>query len=74
MAVDMNEILLGEQAACLAAAARAHAQQMDFQEKLFAIQGTSVDLVEAAAAKELSKSGIATDMAGFNSAAQTPKA
>jgi len=65
MAIDMMEILQSEQAACITAAARAHAQQMDMQQKVFVRLESSVDLVEASAAKELSKAGLSTDLASI---------
>lgn len=63
--VDLNEILKAEQASNLAAMARAHTQQMDFQQKVFTRLESAVDLVEAAAAKELGKAGLSTDLASI---------
>jgi hypothetical protein len=57
MAVDLNELLSAEQASNLAAMARAHTQQMDFQQKVFTRLEATVDITEAAAAKELGKAG-----------------
>lgn len=57
MAVDLQEILLGEQGACIQAMARASLQQMDFQAKVFTRLEATVDITEAAAAKELGKAG-----------------
>ncbi|KKM14871.1 hypothetical protein LCGC14_1701770 [marine sediment metagenome] len=57
MAVDLNEILMAEQGACIQAVARAHAQQMDFQAKVFTRLEASIDLVEASAAQFLGKAG-----------------
>lgn len=65
MAVDLQEILLGEQAAVIASAARAHANIMDLQERAYLAKLVKVDLAEAAAAKELAKSGMAVDLAGI---------
>ena len=55
--VDLNELLRGEQASNLAAMARAHTQQMYFQEKVFTRLEATVDLIEGAAAKSLGKAG-----------------
>jgi len=55
--IDLNELLKGEQAACLAAAGRAHVQQMDFQQKVFTRLEATVDLIEGAAAQALGKAG-----------------
>jgi len=55
--VDLNELLRGEQASNLAAMARAHTQQMDFQEKVFTRLEATVDLIEGAAAQSLGKAG-----------------
>lgn len=57
MAVDLNELLMGEQASNLSAMARAHTQQMDFQQKVFTRLEATVDLIEAAAAQSLGKAG-----------------
>lgn len=57
MAVDLNELLQAEQASNIAAMARAHTQQMDFQQKVFTRLEATIDIVEAAAAKELGKAG-----------------
>lgn len=57
MAVDLGELLVGEQGACIQAAARAHTQQMDFQQKVFTRLEASVDLIEASAAQSLGKAG-----------------
>lgn len=55
--IDLNELLKGEQAACLQAMARAHVQQMDFQQKVFTRLEATIDLTEAAAAQSLGKAG-----------------
>ena len=75
--VDLNQILQAEQASNIAAMGRAHTNMMDLQQRAYLKLLTSVDLVEAAAAKELSKAGagvdLATLMAAVNAGAQTPK-
>ena len=57
MAVELQELLMAEQAANLAAMGRAHTQQMDFQQKVFTRLEATIDLVEAAAAQGLGKAG-----------------
>lgn len=57
MAMDLGELLAAEQGACIQAAARAHTQQMDFQQKVFTRLESSIDLVEASAAQFLGKAG-----------------
>ena len=57
MAVDLQELLMGEQGACVAAVGRASMQQMDFQAKVFTRLESQVDPIEASAAKELGKAG-----------------
>jgi len=52
--VDLNQILQAEQASNIAAMGRAHTNMMDLQQRAYLKLLTSVDLVEAAAAKELS--------------------
>jgi hypothetical protein len=72
MAISLDDILQAEQASNIAAMARAHTQQMDMQQKQYLKLLTSVDLVEAAAAKELGKAGIASDLASIRGGATTP--
>jgi len=57
MAVDLQEILMAEQGACIAQTGRASMQQMDFQAKVFTRLEATIDLVEAAAAQGLGKAG-----------------
>ena len=64
MAVDLQELLLAEQASNLAAMARAHTNIMDLQQRVSLDKWAATDLLDAAAAKEIAKSGIATDLAG----------
>lgn len=66
MAVDLQELLLAEQASNLAAMARAHTNIMDLQQRVSLDKWAATDLLDAAAAKEIAKSGIATDLAGVN--------
>ena len=72
MAVDLNELLLGEQASNLAAMARTHTNVMDLQQRVSLDKWAATDLLDAAAAKEVSKSGIATDLAAFRAGVTTP--
>ncbi len=72
MTVDLQELLLGEQASNLAAMARAHTNVMDLQERVSLDKWASTDLLDAAAAKEVAKSGVATDMAGLRAGVMTP--
>lgn len=74
MAIDLNELLLGEQASNLAAMARAHTNIMDLQQRVSLDKWAATDLLDAAAAKEVAKSGIATDLASFRAGVQTPPA
>jgi hypothetical protein len=72
MAIDLQELLLGEQASNLAAMARSHTNVMDLQQRVSLDKWASTDLLDAAAAKEVSKSGMATDLASFRAGAITP--
>ena len=72
MAVDLNELLLGEQASNLATMARAHTNMMDLQQRVSLDKWASTDLLDAAAAKEVAKSGMGTDLAGINAGHNTP--
>jgi len=72
MAVDMQELLLGEQASNISAMARAHTNMMDLQQRVALDKWASTDLLDAAAAKEVAKSGQATDLAGINAGFNTP--
>jgi len=65
MAVNMQEILVAEQAANIAQMARASTQQMDFQAKVFTRLESAIDPVEAIAMKEAAKSGLSTDLASI---------
>lgn len=65
MAVDLNELLLGQQAATLDSAAKAHVQTMDLQAKTSVKKYDEVDLLQASAAKELSKAGLSSDLASI---------
>ncbi len=57
MPVDLQELLLAEQAATMAASAKNFAQTMDLQNKMAANKWDEVSLIEAAAAKDLGKMG-----------------
>ena len=57
MAIELQELLLGEQASNLAAMARAHVNVMDLQQRISLKKYDEVDLLQAAAAKELGKAG-----------------
>lgn len=72
MPIDLHELLLGEQASNLAAMARSHTNIMDLQQRVSLDKWASTDLLDAAAAKEVSKSGVATDLAAFRAGVQTP--
>jgi hypothetical protein len=72
MAIDLHELLLGEQASNLAAMARSHTNIMDLQQRVSLDKWASTDLLDAAAAKEVAKSGVATDLAAFRAGVQTP--
>ena len=72
MPIDLHELLLSEQASNLAAMARAHTNIMDLQQRVSLDKWAATDLLDAAAAKEVAKSGIATDLAGFRAGVQTP--
>lgn len=74
-AVALNRLfdsIQGEQASCLAALARTSVQQLDLQAKMAAQSAFSVDLIEAAAAKELGKTGVGTDLASIRAGSNTP--
>jgi len=70
--VNMQDILLGEQASIVTSQARAHVNMMDLQQRVSLDKWASTDLLDAAAAKEVAKSGIATDLAAFNAGTQVP--
>jgi len=72
MAVDLQEILLGEQAKGLARMSAAFDDLQGLQSRAFLANLTSVDLIEAAAAKELGKAGAGTDMATIRAGSNTP--
>ena len=74
MSVDLQELLLGEQASNLAAMARAHTNVMDLQERVSLDKWAATDMLDAAASKEIAKSGIATDLASVRAGVQTPPA
>ena len=74
MTVDLQELLLGEQASNLAAMARAHTNVMDLQERVSLDKWAATDMLDAAASKEIAKSGIATDLASVRAGVQTPSA
>lgn len=70
--VDLNELLLGEQAHSLQRMSSDFDDLAAVRDRAFLNKLVSVDLVEAAAAKELAKSGIATDLAGVRAGSNTP--
>lgn len=72
MSVDLQTLLMGEQASNLAAMARAHTNIMDLQQRVSLDKWATTDLLEAAAAKEIAKSGVGTDLAGIRAGATTP--
>ena len=72
MTIDLQTLLMGEQASNLAAMARAHTNVMDLQQRVSLDKWAATDLLDAAAAKEVAKSGVATDLAGFRAGVQTP--
>ena len=72
MTVQLQELLLGEQASNLAAMGRAHTNIMDLQQRVSLDKWAATDLLDAAAAKEVAKSGIATDLASFRAGTMTP--
>ena len=72
MTVNLHELLLGEQASNLAALARAHTNIMDLQQRVSLDKWASTDLLDAAAAKEIAKSGVGTDLAGIRAGHVTP--
>lgn len=65
MAVDLQELLMSAQGANLDSAAKAHIQTMDLQAKVSIKKYDEVDLLQAAAAKELGKAGLASDLASL---------
>lgn len=65
MPVNLQELLLGQQSATLDTAAKAHVQTMDLMAKVSIKKYDEVDLLQAAAAKELGKAGLATDLASL---------
>jgi hypothetical protein len=72
MAIDLQELLLGEQASNLAAMARSHTNVMDLQQRVSLDKWASTDLLDAAAAKEIAKSGMASDLASLRAGVITP--
>jgi len=72
MAVDLNELLVGAQARGLERMANGFDQDARLLSNVATKKFDQVDLVEAAAAKELSKAGMGSDVAGLNTAAGTP--
>lgn len=63
--VDLHELLMASQASTLDSAGKAHVQTMDLQAKVSIKKYDEVDLLQAAAAKELGKAGLTTDLAGL---------
>lgn len=63
--VNLQELLMGDQAATLAQAGRSHTQTMSLLDKTSVKKYDEVDLLQAAAAKELGKAGLTTDLAGM---------
>lgn len=72
MAVELQELLLGEQAHSLARMSNDFDDLAGVRDRAFLDKLVSVDLAEAAAAKELAKSGVATDLAGIRAGSNTP--
>ncbi len=70
--VHLQELLLGQQAGNLDSATKAHIQTMDLQSKVSIKKYDELDLLQAAAAKELSKSGLPTDLAALRPPALPP--
>ncbi len=65
MPVDLNELLLGQQAADLAIGGQSHVHSMRLLSAVTTNKFEAVDLLQAAAAKELGKAGMSTDLAGL---------
>ena len=65
MTIDLQELLMTQQAGNLDSAAKAHIQTMDLQAKASIKKYDEVDLLQAAAAKELGKAGLASDLASL---------
>lgn len=72
MAVELQELLLGEQAHSLARMSNDFDDLAGVRDRAFLNKLVSVDLAEAAAAKELAKSGVTTDLAGIRAGSNTP--
>ena len=72
MAVDLQELLLGEQAHSLGRMSSDFDDLAALRDRAFLNKLVSVDLAEAAAAKELGKAGIGTDLASVRAGANTP--
>jgi len=72
MAVDLNELLVGAQARGLERMANGFDQDARMLNNIASKKFDQVDLVEAAAAKELSKAGMASDNASLNAADKVP--
>ncbi len=57
MAVDLQELLLGNQAAVLATSAQAHVQTMDWHDRVTIKKFDEVSVLEGSAARAAAKSG-----------------
>lgn len=72
--VDLNELLKAIMGRGLATMANGFEQDARILNNVAVNKFGSTDLIEAAAAKELSKAGQAGDFAGYNAATRTPTA
>ncbi len=72
MSVDLQELLLGEQAHALGRMSSDFDDLAGVRDRVFLDKFVSVDLIQAAAAKELGKAGIGTDLASIRAGANTP--
>lgn len=61
MAVELQELLLGEQAGCLAQVARASAFSFALLDRVSAKKFDELDIMEAISTKEAGKTGAHTD-------------
>lgn len=72
MGIDLNELLNAQMGRGLERMANGFDQDARLLNNIAANQFGSTDVMDAAAAKELSKAGMPTDIAGLNTANKTP--
>lgn len=72
MAVDLQELLLGSQALTLDAIGKNYGETMDLLNKASVKKYDEVDPLQAAAIKELTKSGMAVDLNSIRPPALQP--